>query len=190
LFFLIVYMLDNRFNYINVPGLGGSGEHHWQTFWEQAYPEIHRVQQADWDHPICSVWVNKLQLITETCSDKPVVLIAHSLGCVTVLHAVAQRKLKGIAGAFLVAMPDAERADFPKECIGFIPVPRIVLPFPAVMIASENDPYITSLELKKWADVIQASFVSVGQRGHIGTAAQLTYWEEGQQLFRSFVEQL
>ena len=180
-------MLDNRFNYINVPGLGGSGEHHWQTFWEHAYPQIHRVEQADWDHPICSIWVNKLQLTTETWSDKPVVLIAHSLGCATLLHAVTQRKLKGVAGAFLVAMPDVEREDFPTECIGFKPMPRVTLPFPTVMVASENDPYISAAGLKKWADVLGSKFVSVGQRGHIGTAAQLAYWEEGQQLLRSFV---
>lgn len=183
-------MLDKRFNYINVPGLGGSGEQHWQTFWEQAYPEMRRVEQADWDHPVCGVWVNKLQLITENSSDKPVVLVAHSLGCATILHAVAQHKLKGIAGAFLVAMPDVDRADFPKECIGFSPMPKIALPFPSVTIASENDPYISSAELEKWSDVLGSEFISVGKRGHIGTAAQLAYWEEGQHLFRAFLEGL
>lgn len=183
-------MLDNRFNYINVPGLGGSGEHHWQTFWEQAYPEIHRVEQADWDHPVCSAWVDKLQITIEKLSDKPIVFIAHSLGCATLVHAAAQHKIKGIAGAFLVAMPDVARADFPKESIGFNPLPKIQLPFASITIASENDPYITALELKDWAEILGSAFVSVGERGHIGTAAQLEYWEEGQELLREFVKNL
>jgi len=183
-------MLDKRFNYLNIPGLGGSGEHHWQTFWEQAYSEIHRVEQADWDHPICSVWVNKLQIAAEKLSDKPLVLIAHSLGCATLVHTVAQHKIKGVAGAFLVAMPDVDRVDFPKECVGFSPLPKIGLPFPSVTIASENDPYITSAELKEWANVLHSQFISVGEREHIGTAAKLEYWEEGQELFCSFVKGL
>ena len=183
-------MLDNRFNYINVPGLGGSGEHHWQTFWEEAYPSIHRVEQADWDHPVCSTWVNKLQITVEQHSSKPVVLIAHSLGCCTAVHAVAQHKLKGIAGAFLVAMPDVTQPDFPKECIGFNPLPEIILPFPSLVIASENDPYITAPKLKVWADTFGSAFISVGEREHIGTAAKLEYWEEGQVLFEKFLKEL
>ncbi|HSY62161.1 MAG TPA: alpha/beta hydrolase [Cytophaga sp.] len=183
-------MLDNRFNYINVPGLGGSGEHHWQTFWEKAYPEIIRVEQEDWDHPVCDVWVAKLAKTVVQSAGKPVVLIGHSLGCATIVHAVKQQKISGIAGLFLVAMPDVERADFPKECIGFSPMPKIVLHFPSRIIASENDPYISSAELNKWADILGSDFISVGEREHIGTAAKLEYWEEGQKLFEEFVGSL
>jgi len=182
---------NDTYTYINVSGLGGSGEVHWQTFWEKAYPEIHRVQQADWDNPVCSIWVDQLQMtIEQHADDKPVILIGHSLGCATIIHAAALHKLEGVAGAFLVAMPDVERSDFPKECIGFSPMPRIALPFPSVMIASENDPYISSAALKKWADIFQTEFINVGLREHIGTAAKLEYWEEGQKLFKQFMRSI
>jgi predicted alpha/beta hydrolase family esterase len=183
-------MLDNRFNYISVPGLGGSGEHHWQTFWEKAYPEIVRVKQKDWDYPVCDVWVEELVKTVAESAGKPIVLIGHSLGCATIVHAAKQNKWSGIEGLFLVAMPDVERADFPKECIGFSPMPRLELPFPSLMVASENDPYISSAELKKWADILAADFISVGEREHIGTAAKLEYWEEGQKLFQKFLKSL
>ncbi|WP_245553813.1 RBBP9/YdeN family alpha/beta hydrolase [Cytophaga aurantiaca] len=183
-------MLDNRFNYINVPGLGGSGESHWQTYWEKAYPEIIRVEQKDWDHPVRSIWVDQLIETIAQSGGKPVVLIGHSLGCATIVHAAKANALQGVSGAFLVAMPDVERADFPKECIGFSPMPRIELPFTSVMIASENDPYISSAELKKWADILGADFISVGEREHIGTAAKLEYWEEGQGLFEEFLKRI
>lgn len=182
--------LNERYTYINVPGLGGSGEHHWQTFWEKAYPEIGRVEQEDWDHPVCTIWVDQLCKTITDSGSKPVVLIGHSLGCATIVHAAAQHKLNGVAAAFLVAMPDVERADFPKECIGFSPMPQLKLPFPSVMIASENDPYISSAELKKWTGVLGGDFISVGEREHIGTAAKLEYWEEGQGLFEDFVGSL
>lgn len=186
----IRYMkLNEQFTYINVPGLGGSGQDHWQTFWEKAYPEIVRVEQVDWDHPVCDVWVEKL-VRTIDMADRPVVLIAHSLGCATIVHAAKHNKLNGIAAAFLVAMPDVERTDFPKECIGFSPMPRMNLPFSSLMIASENDPYISSAELKKWAGILGSDFISVGEREHIGTVAKLEYWEEGQELFQNFVERL
>lgn len=183
-------MLDIRFNYINVPGLGGSGESHWQTYWEKAYPEIIRVQQKDWDHPVCDVWVDQLVETIAKSGDKPIVLIGHSLGCAIIIHAAKTNRLKGIAGAFLVAMPDVERVDFPKECIGFTPLPRIELPFTALTIASENDPYISSAELKKWAEILGTDFISVGEREHIGTAAKLEYWEEGQRLFKVFLKKI
>ena len=87
-------------------------------------------------------------------------------------------------------MPDVARADFPKECIGFNPLPKLKLPFPSLTIASENDPYISSAALKIWADVLGSQFISVGEREHIGTAAKLKYWEEGQGLFEGFVKWL
>lgn len=179
--------LDTTYTYINVPGLGGSGDRHWQTYWERAFTEIDRVEQSDWDHPDCETWVNQLHKTLLKHAGKSIVLIGHSLGCVTILHAAAANKLPGVVAVFLVAMPDVERADFPKECSGFTPMPRIKLPFPSLMIASENDPYITSSDLKKWADIIGSNFISVGEREHIGTKANLGYWEEGQGLFKEFV---
>jgi predicted alpha/beta hydrolase family esterase len=181
---------NDTYTYINVPGLGGSGDVHWQTFWEKAHPEIHRVQQSDWDHPVCNVWVDQLEKALEDTDDKPIILIGHSLGCATIVHAAAAGKLEGVAGAFLVAMPDVSRSDFPKECIGFSPLPKIVLPFPSVMVASENDPYISSEELKKWAGILKSEYINIGLREHIGTAAKLEYWEEGQKLFKQFMRSI
>jgi predicted alpha/beta hydrolase family esterase len=183
-------MLDNTFNYINVPGLAGSGENHWQTYWEKESPEIIRVEQKDWNHPVCTIWVEQLVETIRSSEGKPIVLIGHSLGCASILHAAHQKKLMGVAGAFLVAMPDVERTDFPKVCIGFTPMPRIELPFASIMVASENDPYISSTELKVWAEMLGSEFISVGNRGHIGSLANVEYWKEGQDLFANFVKRL
>ena len=88
---------------IVVPGLGGSGSDHWQARWQAKLPNAHRVEQADWDHPRLDEWIEALARTVQRC-ERPVVLIAHSLGATTVAHA-ADRGLIEVAGAFLVAPP-------------------------------------------------------------------------------------
>ncbi len=34
-----------------LPGLGGSGEGHWQHWWLKQHPNPHIVEQDDWDRP-------------------------------------------------------------------------------------------------------------------------------------------
>jgi len=34
-----------------LPGLGSSDARHWQSMWEQRYPEFIRVNQQEWDAP-------------------------------------------------------------------------------------------------------------------------------------------
>ena len=47
-------------NYFTVPGLGNSGEKHWQTFFEQSLPNIQRIQQTEWDTPRCIDWIETI----------------------------------------------------------------------------------------------------------------------------------
>jgi hypothetical protein len=44
-----------------IPGIGNSDHVHWQTLWESANPEFVRVQQRDWNTPVCHEWVNVLE---------------------------------------------------------------------------------------------------------------------------------
>ncbi len=43
--------------YLILPGLGNSGPHHWQTYFEQSGPNFYRVQQSEWDAPDCATWI-------------------------------------------------------------------------------------------------------------------------------------
>jgi hypothetical protein len=43
-----------------VPGIGNSGPAHWQSLWQAKYPEVTRVMQRDWDHPVREEWVKVL----------------------------------------------------------------------------------------------------------------------------------
>src|SRR5262245_5536541 len=68
---------------LTVPGLNNSGPAHWQTLWEQRLSDCRRVELGMWDKPHRNTWVNKLNLAIRT-ADRPVVLAAHSLGCIAV----------------------------------------------------------------------------------------------------------
>ncbi len=68
---------------LTIPGLGNSGPDHWQTRWEAQRPDCRRVELGMWDAPYRNTWVNQLNLAIH-CARAPVVLAAHSLGCLTV----------------------------------------------------------------------------------------------------------
>ena len=70
-----------------VPGLGNSGDDHWQTRWEDRLSSARRVEQADWDNPVLEHWTNRIAREVSV-AQKPVVFVAHSLGVPAVLHAL------------------------------------------------------------------------------------------------------
>lgn len=175
---------------VTVPGLGGSGVTHWQTFWERGNRGWLRAEQDDWDRPVRGLWTDRLVAVVES-APHPVILVGHSMGCATIAHAAHERRLGKVAGAFLVAMPDVERLDFPRNvCVGFDPLPPTSLPFPSTMVGSGNDPWIHPDRLAHWARIFGSRYIDVGERHHIGTAAGLGAWHEGYRLFVEFLHDL
>jgi len=173
-----------------VPGLNGSGVTHWQTFWERSNPGWIRAEQENWELPRREAWVRKL-VETVDSAPKPVILVAHSLGCATIAHAAHERRLGRVEAAFLVAMPDVDHPDFPRGlCCGFAPLPPTSLPFPSTMVGSSNDPWITPERLAHCARIFGSDYVEVGERHHIGTSAGLGAWHEGFDLFEAFLRKL
>ena len=126
-----------------IPGLGGSGPQHWQTRWESLYPRTRRVTQRDWDRPDCEAWRTALESAIAATPD-PVLLVAHSLGCALVAHLASRPAAQRIAAALLVAPADVDSPErTPQETRSFAPMPTAPLPFPATVVASEDDPYVT-----------------------------------------------
>jgi predicted alpha/beta hydrolase family esterase len=106
-----------------VPGLNGSGPGHWQTIWETKFG-CERVNQSDWENPDLTEWVDTLNAVV-TASSERTILVAHSLGCLTVAHwAQAYPGNTGrIRCALLVAPPDVELSpDMPERLRG---LPRV-----------------------------------------------------------------
>ncbi len=81
-----------------------------------------RVPQRDWENPLCSEWMDSLELAVRLAGPRTVIA-AHSLGCLLTVHWLARTRLQ-IGGALLVAIPDPDGLNFPSRASGFAPVPR------------------------------------------------------------------
>jgi len=164
-----------------VPGLGGSGPGHWQTAWQARFPGCQRVVQRDWDRPDRELWLQGLRQAIEAAGG-PVVAAAHSLGCVLVAHAVARwpALVARVRAALLVAPADVDSpAHTPPETRGFAPIPLARLPFPATVVASGDDPYLTFARARFLAAAWGADLVDAGAIGHINADSGLGDWPAG-----------
>lgn len=168
---------------LTVPGLDNSGPGHWQTIWDRERPDCERVELGMWSRPHRNSWVTALNGAIRQAG-RPVVLAAHSLGCLAVAWWAAleaQPFGNPVAGALLVAPPDVDTAGHDMRIAGFGPAPKIILPFPSVVIASSNDPYIDLARAHSLAKFWGSHFVDIGEAGHVNADSGLGEWAQGQE---------
>lgn len=170
-----------------VPGWSSSGEDHWQSRWQRAFKTARRVEQADWFKPEREAWVARIHAEIEA-AQRPVVLVAHSLGVIATVAALGERTEPKVAGAFLVAPADVERAAewpvtegfvFDPAGTGFGSVPRGKLSVPSAVVGSRTDPYCSLERAKSFAQAWGSRFFDGGETGHINTASGHGPWPEG-----------
>ncbi|GAA1753227.1 alpha/beta hydrolase [Luedemannella helvata] len=162
-----------------VPGYQNSGPGHWQTLWEQENPDYIRVEQDDWEHPTCDAWVSRLDEAVNA-SEEEVVLVAHSLGAITVVRWAAAH-VGPVRAALLVAPADVENLpDYPFE--SFTPVPLAPLPFEAFVVGSITDPYVSIERARAFAGAWRAVFIDAGDAGHINVDSGHGPWDQGELL--------
>lgn len=167
--------------YLIVPGWQGSSAEHWQSHWQQLLPDCARVEQENWLLPERQAWVAQLQ--RHIAADRrPVVLIAHSLGCVTVAHWAAQAPaalLDRVRGALLVAPADVERSDCPEPLRNFAQMPNASLPFASLLIGSSNDPAASAQRALEFAQAWGSEAKILLNVGHINVQSGHHRWEQG-----------
>src|SRR5215470_7271964 len=160
-----------------VPGISNSGPDHWQTLWEARHSGVVRVQQRDWERPVCSEWLGPLEQAIVRASDAPII-VAHSLGCLLVAHWAAQSD-RAVHGMLLVAVPDPGGRNFPHEATGFAPVPTTLRGRRATVVTSADDPYSNAEFAARCIRQWDAGHVALGARGHINASSGLGDWPEG-----------
>ncbi len=174
-------MRNDSIRYLIVPGWQGSPQNHWQSHWQNSLPRCARVEQADWMAPRRDDWVAALEQAVSQ-DDGPVILIAHSLGCITVAHWAAQAplaSLRQVQGALLVAPADVERPACPAALRNFAPIPRHLLPFPCQVISSDNDPAVSASRALALAQDWGAQAGVLSGAGHINVKSGHQRWEQG-----------
>jgi uncharacterized protein len=169
---------------VMVPGWRNSGPGHWQSLWAERLEDAVRVEMSedDWARPRCAVWTQSIAS-TIVAQPGPVVVVAHSLGCIATSHLpddVASR----IRGALLVAPADPERRG---PLADFAPVPYHPLPYRSVVVASTNDPYCPIRTAGAYARAWGSEVVRLQNAGHINVESGHGEWPLGLALLQSLL---
>lgn len=173
-----------------IPGLGDSGVDHWQNFWLEYFPNTTKVQQDNWDQPLLNEWITRFEETLQTIQE-PAVLVAHSLGTILVAHWAKTFQNSFIKGVLLVAPADVDSSEHTPECIrNFSPIPLQSLPFPSIVVGSENDPYMTLERAQELAQNWGSDFLNIGKKGHINSEMNLGLWEEGQAILKLLIQKI
>lgn len=173
---------------IILPGIGGSGDGHWQTHWEASSKNFARFAPSSWDEPHLEDWISALDTAV-AATDAPPVLVAHSLACLLVAHWQA-RSSAPIAGAMLVAVPDPHGAAFPAEAASFADPPAQRFRFASLVVASGNDPYGAIDHARQRAGQWGSKLIEAGPVGHINAGSGLGNWPAGRAVLDEFVTSL
>ena len=177
---------------LTIPGYTSSGPDHWMSRWEAKLSAARRVEQADWVKPVAEEWTARVIEEIER-AEKPVVAVAHSLGCSTLVKALEGNRQVGtkVRGAFLVAPPDVENPSIrPRHLMTFGPSPREPLPFPSLVVASRNDPFCDYETAAEMANAWGSLIVDAGESGHLNAESGHGPWPEGTMVFSRFLNRL
>ena len=168
---------------IIVPGWRDSGPGHWQTLWQEQLPQAERVVQDDWLTPQRGAWVQTLERLILS-RPEPVVIAAHSLGCITTTH-LGEAAAARVQGALLVAPADPERRGALAD---FAPVPYAPLPYRSILVASNTDPFCPVRLAGAYARAWGSEFVRLQNAGHINVESGHGHWPLGWGLLQSLLE--
>ena len=170
-----------------VPGLRDHVADHWQTLMAAELPGSRTVPPLEHDKLSCAARVEALdQAILDI--EGPVVLAAHSAGCLMVAH-WARRHSRPIKGALLATPADVETPlpeGYPvMEVLNanqWIPIPREPLPFRSIVAASINDPLAALDRTATLAQDWGSKVVLLGEVGHLNPVAGFGPWPQGKAL--------
>lgn len=172
-----------------LPGFMNSEAEHWQSRWQARLSTASRIWEPVMADARKDDWVEAV-VKAVSAAEKPVVLVAHSLGVIATAHAAP--KLTGkVAGAFLVAPSNVERDNLtPGIDRAFAPVPRDPLPFPSLLVASRSDPFCTFEKADEFALCWGSHRIDAGDTGHINVGSGHGPWPEGLLQFAAFLKRL
>lgn len=172
-----------------VPGLRDHVPQHWQTLLAQELPESRSVPPMGRTDLDCGARVRALEEAVAAI-DGPVLLVAHSGGCIMVAHWAAQTQRAGqIHAALLATPPDFERPmpeGYPSmadlQAAGWFPVPKAPLAFPSVVLTSDDDPLGERGQVEALGRAWCSRLLHLGAVGHLNPASGYGPWPQAKEL--------
>ncbi len=167
-----------------VPGWGGSGDGHWQTWLEgelvAAGRETRRPAFADLDHPDLADWLAALRTAIADLPADGYDVVAHSLGAVLWLHHVAEPgDSPRPARVLLVAPPDPGTAE--PDIAAFFPPPLDIDTVRrgadgTVLVGGEGDPYLPHGIAEAYGRPLMIATTVVEGGGHLNVESGHGAW--------------
>lgn len=158
-----------------VPGLHGSGENHWQSWFERQLSDTVRVHQSDWSEPHLPRWAGAVRREIDHAVGE-IWIVAHSFGCLAAAHAATDYQER-IAGALFVAPADPDKFSVSTM------LPNYRFSFPSVMVATTNDPWMRLIKAAYWAEQWGSHLINIGAAGHINPDSGFGPWPDGLEIF-------
>jgi len=182
--------------FLIIPGLRDHVATHWQTLLAGELPKAHIVAPLEYDKLSCAARVAAIDQALKDIAG-PVVLVAHSAGCMMVAHwarQAAPEVVRRIRAALLVApadlqtpMPEGYPGVDLLERSGWLPLPLAPLPFPSLVAASSNDPLARLARTRAFAGNWGSALVELGPQGHVNPASGHGHWPQAQELLRQLL---
>jgi predicted alpha/beta hydrolase family esterase len=182
-------------SFVFLAGLGNSAPEHWQRAWFGELSGTARalwVDHHDWNRVSRGRWLTELDAAIDgaDATERPLVFVAHSLGCLLAAEWIDENRDATVRGALLVAPPDLTVEGAPKEISGFrSPFVMGSLPCRGIVAASENDPLASIDFARRLSEHWKARLVEVGPRGHINAESGLGKWPEGRALLTELAQE-
>ena len=151
----------------------------WIARLERDLPNCRRLDLGMWENPHRNTWVNKINLAIHR-ADKPVVLVAHGLGCVALAWwAEFESPAYGdpVTAALMLSPPDVDRPGIDPRLARFSSCPRQPLPFESILVADKQSPAPARSTLCTLAQDWGSTFMEVeGVSSYCDTPSSLTSW--------------
>jgi predicted alpha/beta hydrolase family esterase len=176
-----------------VPGLRDHVAEHWQTLLAARLPRVRMVEPMGREDLDCARKVAAIEREANAIKG-PLLLVAHSGGVIMVAYWAKQTR-RAVHGALLATPPDFERAmpaGYPTidelRAGGWLPVPRIRLPFRSIVAASRNDPLGQFERVAELARDWGSKLVDLGEVGHLNPASGYGEWPGAEPLVAELTE--
>jgi predicted alpha/beta hydrolase family esterase len=156
--------------FLAVPGRGVPKPAHWLREWA-ARPGWAWAPEPPGPPLVFADRIAALEAAVAS-SAEPVVLVAHSGGCIVTVK-WAQEHAGPVRAALLVTPPDMG---------DMVSVPMAPLPFRSIVVASSNDPYATAEDFAAYAAAWGSELVQAGAVGHLDSKTGFGPWPEGERL--------
>lgn len=166
-----------------VPGLRDHVPEHWQTLLATRLPRVHTVPPMGRGNLNCAARVKVIEEAI-TAIEGPILIVAHSGGCVMVAHwARVTAYANRVCGCLLATPPDFDQpmpTGYPTLAMlhegGWLPVPRQRLPMRSLVAASRNDPLGSYVSVEKLAKDWGSDLIDLGEVGHLNPASGFGEW--------------